>query len=124
MLVALMDQSLLPNSEQIRLVGGQDQLEGRLEVFHEGQWGSVCSDRWALNAASVACKQLNLGKIFFLSVCLFVGVFILFVFEAPVVNVDSSARCACLDVCLTSCPQLVVCKHRQVCKHKLMLTIP
>ncbi|XP_033634052.1 scavenger receptor cysteine-rich type 1 protein M130-like isoform X1 [Asterias rubens] len=62
MLIMLMDQSLLPNSEELRLVGGQDQIEGRLEVFHEGQWGSVCSDRWSLNAANVACGQLNLGR--------------------------------------------------------------
>jgi hypothetical protein len=53
----------------IRLVPGP--REGRLEVFHEMVWGTVCDDGWEdennlpsaqgqLNAA-VACRQLGLG---------------------------------------------------------------
>ncbi|XP_021367665.1 neurotrypsin-like isoform X2 [Mizuhopecten yessoensis] len=44
-----------------RLVGGPNQYEGRLEVYHDGQWGSVCIQRWdifVLNA-HVACRQLG-----------------------------------------------------------------
>ncbi|XP_022109511.1 scavenger receptor cysteine-rich type 1 protein M130-like isoform X2 [Acanthaster planci] len=61
-LLAPADPSKVPNADQIRLVGGRDQLEGRLEVFHDGQWGTVCNDLWSLSASNLVCRQLNLGR--------------------------------------------------------------
>ena len=35
--------------------------KGRLEINHEGVWGSICDDVWSHKNADVACKQLLLG---------------------------------------------------------------
>ena len=43
----------------MRLVGGQDNSEGRLEVKNEEVWGTVCSDGFDRNDANVVCKYLG-----------------------------------------------------------------
>ena len=36
-------------------------MEGRVEAFHDGEWGSVCADEWGIEEAMTVCRQLNLG---------------------------------------------------------------
>ena len=45
--------------QSIRLVGGSTRFSGRIEVFSNGQWGTVCDDGFSSVDANVACRQLG-----------------------------------------------------------------
>ena len=43
----------------IRLVGGSSQYSGRVEILHNGTWGTVCDDSFSDMGARVVCRMLN-----------------------------------------------------------------
>ncbi|CAB4029082.1 deleted in malignant brain tumors 1 -like, partial [Paramuricea clavata] len=46
----------------MKLVNGRNSLEGRILVYFNGSWGTICDDGWDAKAASVACRELSLGS--------------------------------------------------------------
>ena len=49
--------SLVPTP--VRLTGGAGPWEGRVEILHNGQWGTICDTSFGTAEASVICKMIG-----------------------------------------------------------------
>ncbi|KAK2830697.1 hypothetical protein Q5P01_018628 [Channa striata] len=45
----------------VKLTGGTGRCDGRVELWRDGRWGTVCDDQWSLRDADVVCAQLKCG---------------------------------------------------------------
>lgn len=48
--------------QPLRLVNGTDRCSGRVEIFHDGQWGTVCDDDWDIREGEVVCRAMDCGS--------------------------------------------------------------
>ncbi|XP_078284987.1 scavenger receptor cysteine-rich domain-containing protein DMBT1-like [Rhinoraja longicauda] len=61
-----LDEVRCSEHKEMRLVNGERRCEGRVEVWHNGTWGTVCSEKLERQDAEVICKQMKCGPLIFI----------------------------------------------------------
>ena len=46
----------------IRLVGGTNRLQGRVEILYQGTWGTICDDGWDDIDTTIVCRELGFSN--------------------------------------------------------------
>lgn len=130
------DEIALENA--LRLVNGNDNRSGRLEILHNGRWGAICDEKFDKLSAHVACKQLGFFSFEWFHCCSVYGVneflwlsnVICTGYESMLANCSHSPwqqhncfgsetvalRCK-LSSCLTGelrCPSNATCQHYEL----------
>ena len=59
----MIEQNETCTSGSVRLVNGETQYEGRVELCYDETWGAICPYTWDIREATVICRQLNFTTI-------------------------------------------------------------
>ncbi|XP_033110296.1 neurotrypsin-like [Anneissia japonica] len=96
-------------SQSVRLVDGENEYEGRVEVFRNGIWGTVCDDGWDFTAATVVCNEVGYGQASFNLLNTYAG-------KASQPILLHNVRCTGQETRLSDCPAEVGsgdCNHNE-----------
>ena len=82
----------------VRLVGGESENKGRVEIYYNNTWGTVCSDYyWKEIDSNTVCRQLGYTGTTRYYLSPFIG------HESVPVWMDR-VSCGTYDICLGKCP--------------------
>ena len=77
----------------MRLQGGFSSIyEGRVEIYSDGQWQSICDDGWDIEDADVVCRQLGYGYAESAPTSSFYGISLNTVWEASITCTGSESN--------------------------------
>lgn len=48
---------------RVRLIDGVSSYEGRVDICHNGVWGTICRSSWNYQDAAVVCRQLGFTSV-------------------------------------------------------------
>ena len=57
--ITCMNSTTQCNNGDLRLIGGSNSFEGRVEICWNNEWATICDDFWDAGDASVVCNQLR-----------------------------------------------------------------
>lgn len=53
---------VLDSELRVRLRDGTTSNQGRVELYLNGTWGTICDDYWGIEEANVICRMLNYSE--------------------------------------------------------------
>ena len=59
--VAILHDSACVDGD-VRLRGGSNNREGRVEICRNKKWGRVCDDNWEEEESALVCRQLGFSE--------------------------------------------------------------
>ncbi|XP_052763290.1 deleted in malignant brain tumors 1 protein-like [Mya arenaria] len=54
------DRLTIACNSTVRLVNGTSERSGRVEILHQGRWGTICADHFDIHVADVVCRKAGI----------------------------------------------------------------